>query len=178
LVRLDPIRVVPYDPVWPAMFDQQRMCLEAALAPALTAPVEHIGSTAVPGLESKPIIDMLAVVRSIDDVDAEAVRGCGWVLAPEPGDEEESRLSFCRPSVEHRTHHLHVVEESFCPWMEWIAFRDYLRVHQGVAHRYGELKRSLASEHGSDPNDRDAYRSGKSAFVRAVLEQLRNHQSF
>src|SRR5688572_15659365 len=111
-VRLDPILVVPYEDAWPGAFEEHRRRLEPALAPALTRPIEHIGSTAVPGLPAKAIIDMLAVVRAVHHAAgcAGAIEATGWVAAPEPYDEAERRLSFCFPSVEHRTHHLHVVE--------------------------------------------------------------------
>ncbi len=168
-MRRDPIRIVPYDPAWPGLFDQARAPVEGVLGPILIMPVEHMGSTAVPGLAAKPIIDMLAVVRNIDVVDRAAVAAVGWVLAPEPGDEEERRLSFCQPSIEERTHHLHVVEEHFDPWPDWILFRDYLRRHPATALMYAQVKRELAAAHGRDPNDRSSYRVGKSTFVTAVV---------
>ena len=88
--------------------------------------------------------------------------------APEPADEIERRLSFCSPSIERRTHHLHVVEESFSGWRGWLAFRDYLRANATVAREYGELKTHLSIERGSDPNERDSYRAGKEDWVSAV----------
>jgi len=168
-MRRDEIRVVPYDPSWPASFEAHRVPLERALAPALVLPIAHIGSTAVPGLGAKPIIDMLAVVVDIGLVDQRAVVESDWVLAPEPDDDAERRLSFCRPTVERRTHHLHVVEESFGGWREWVAFRDHLRTDPEVLRRYEELKRDLASSFGSDPNDRTDYRRGKTAFIMSTL---------
>lgn len=169
VVRLDPIRIVPYDPEWNASFEKYRQPLEVALASALVRPVEHIGSTAVPGLASKPIVDMLAVVSDIDNVDMAAVTDIGWLFAPEPSDEAERRRSFCTPSVEHRTHHLHVVEQEFESWRQWLAFRDHLRCDPETARRYAELKIELASAHGDDPNDRAPYRQGKSAFIDEIL---------
>ncbi|MET0895193.1 MAG: GrpB family protein, partial [Acidimicrobiia bacterium] len=154
--------IVPYDTRWPEMFEAQRVRVEDALGPRLVRPVEHMGSTAVPGLPAKSIIDMLAVVTDIDAkpdaVDAMKMRG--WVSAPEPGDDAQHRASFCFPSVEHRTHHLHVVENRFAEWPRWLAFRDYLIDHPEVATSYADLKRQLADLHGHDPNDREAYRQG------------------
>jgi len=175
-VRLDPIQIVPYDPQWPSSFDEERIPLEAALASAKSASIEHIGSTAVPGCCAKPIIDMLAVVSDIELVEPEALTRAGWLLVPEPGDQEERRLSFCRPSEELRTHHLHVVEERSSSWRDWIAFRDCLRTHPEMASQYGKLKRRLASAHGSDPNDRSAYRAGKTVFVRTALRTSRRSE--
>lgn len=169
-MRRDPILIVPYDPAWPEAFAAARDRIEPVLAPWLVRPVEHMGSTSVPGLPAKPIVDMLAVVRDIGDVPA-AVSGleaANWVPAPEPGDEAERRLSFCSPTVANRTHHLHVVEERLPDWPSWLAFRDYLRSHPGLAGAYAALKRELAAWHGADPNQRDAYRQGKAAFIREV----------
>jgi GrpB-like predicted nucleotidyltransferase (UPF0157 family) len=113
---------------------------------------------------------MLAVVGDISPVITEeaSLRRIGWVLAPEPADEIERRLSFCTPSKELRTHHLHVVEESFPRWHGWLAFRDYLRKNPVTAQEYGELKTRLSIEHGSDPNERDQYRVGKADWVSTV----------
>ena len=160
----------PYDPAWAVSFEHERARLVAVLDTSLTQPVEHIGSTAVPGLVAEPIIDMLAVV---EDLEAAAVaevrlREIGWLAAPEPGDDAERKLSFCLPSVELRTHHLHVVEREFSGWRGWLAFRNYLRTHPDAAREYGELKTRLAKEHGIDSNQRDAYRAGKAEWVGSI----------
>jgi GrpB-like predicted nucleotidyltransferase (UPF0157 family) len=167
VVRQDAIRMCPYDPGWAVSFEHERARLALVLHIWLIQPLEHIGSTAVPGLVAKPIIDMLAVVEDIEVAAAAEVplRESGWVPAPESGDVPERRLSFCVPSVERRTHHLHVVERISSGWRGWLAFRDYLRKHAEVAREYGELKTRLADEHGADPNQRDAYRAGKADWV-------------
>ena len=169
-MRRDPIAIVDYDSDWADGFERERQRLEAAFGSALTQPIEHIGSTSVPGLPSKPIIDMLAVVAEIDDVATEVpmVEALGWIAAPEPNDTTEHRMSFCFPSIEWRTFHLHVVEVRSPDWQGWLAFRDYLRTHHDVAVEYAELKRALAIEHGGDPNERDGYRVGKSEFISKV----------
>ena len=166
-MRRDPIVVVAYDPAWPASFETQRQRVEPVLAPWLTQRVEHIGSTAIPGLPAKSIIDMLAVVR-----DTEQTRGAvsglaalGWCHAPEPTDDLDRQLSFCFPTQARRSHHLHVVEADAPAWAGWLAFRDYLRANPLVAQEYAELKVRLAAAHGDDPNDRSAYRDGKAPFI-------------
>ncbi len=160
----------PHDPDWASSFQRERARLAPVLQPYLVLPLEHIGSTSVPGLVAKPIIDMLAVVGDISPVIAVEgfLRRLGWVLAPEPADQIERRLSFCTPSIERRTHHLHVVEESFSGWRGWLAFRDYLRANPTVAREYGELKTHLSIARGSDPNERDSYRAGKEDWVGTV----------
>jgi GrpB-like predicted nucleotidyltransferase (UPF0157 family) len=171
-VRKDPIVIQPYTSRWAQDFEIQRAALEPALAGRLVAPLEHIGSTSVPGLPAKPIIDMLAVT---DDyarfapalVDLERI---GWVHAPEPGDEEHRKWSVCYPSVELRTHHLHVVEHDSRSWPDLLLFRDYLRTHADAAGRYAALKIELAA---SDRDDRVRYRSGKAPLIGELLEQAR-----
>jgi GrpB-like predicted nucleotidyltransferase (UPF0157 family) len=170
VVRSDPIRMSEPDPGWAISFERERQLLTPVLEQWLVVPIEHMGSTAVPGLIAKPIIDMVAVVSDISAV-AQAfgpLREIGWVFAPEPGMDLQGTLEFCTPSVEWRTHHLHVVGLSNPDWRRWLAFRDYLRSHPEVADEYGRLKTTLADLHGSDPNQRDAYRSGKSAWIRTT----------
>jgi GrpB-like predicted nucleotidyltransferase (UPF0157 family) len=171
--RQDPIRMYPSDPSWQASFEEEQKRLSLVLAPWLVRPLEHIGSTAVPGLIAKPIIDIVAVVEEIDTVGEARVSllEIGWLAAPEPGDDRERKLSFCTPSVELRTHHLHIVEQSSTRWRSWLAFRDYLRSHPEAAEEYGVLKQRLADENGADPNRRDRYRAGKDPWIRAITER-------
>lgn len=172
-VRLDPIVILPYDDAWPITFEVERARLTRPLRAALRRPIEHMGSTSVPGLAAKPIIDMLAVVRQVEDVAAAIpeIQALGWLEAPEPDDERERRLSFCFPSVERRSHHLHVVEEGFDEWRGWLAFRDFLRQDGAAAREYERLKEELAAAHGQNPDEREAYRSGKASFIRELTTQ-------
>jgi len=169
-MRRDPIVIVAYDSGWPAAFESERVRVEAAMKPWLVRPVEHIGSTAIPGLAAKSIVDMLAVVSNVDEAShaVETLRPLGWQHAAEPGDALGRRLSFCSPSIAHRTHHLHVVEEGSDGWRRWLAFRDYLRLHPELAAEYATLKCSLAEKYGTDPNERDRYRNGKAAFIEEI----------
>jgi GrpB-like predicted nucleotidyltransferase (UPF0157 family) len=171
--REDPIRMVAHDPQWSMSYGEQQQRLSRVLAPWLVHPIEHIGSTSVPGLVAKPIIDLVAVVSDIDQIPiaVPALDGIAWIAAPEPTDAISREMSFCTPSVQRRTHHLHVVEEASSSWRDWIAFRDYLRAHRELADEYGALKTRLAAEHGADPNDRDAYRAGKAGWIRAVTDR-------
>lgn len=170
--RLDPIVVRPHDPTWSERFTVERHRLEPVLHPWTVQRIEHIGSTAVPGLAAKPIIDMLAVVDDIDAADAatDALVGLGWHPAPEPDDADLRRRSWCTPDVATRTHHLHIVEKQSEQWRSWIAFRNILRTHPSAAMEYATLKRQLAEQFGSDPNDREAYRRGKTMFICQMLQ--------
>lgn len=148
MLRADHIVVRPHDPVWAERFRVERQRLEPLLQPWIVRPIEHIGSTAVPGLDAKPIIDMLAVVENIDAFDAavDAPVGLGWHAAPEPSDVDVRRRSWCRPNAARRTHHLHIVEEWSDHWRSWIAFRDILRKHPSAAAQYATLKHRLAAQ--------------------------------
>ena len=172
-MRLDPIVIGPYDLSWPDSFGRQRDRIAPLLSGWTTRDIEHMGSTAVPGLRAKGIIDMLAVVGDIhaERRASELLDPVGWVHAPEPFDESERRFSFCFPDISRRTHHLHVVEEASGDWRGWLAFRDYLRSHDDDALAYAALKTQLANDCGQDPNDRDAYRLGKATFIRTITDR-------
>jgi GrpB-like predicted nucleotidyltransferase (UPF0157 family) len=170
-VRQDPVVVVPYDAAWPRLFEQQRGPIETALQPWLIGPVEHIGSTAVPGLPAKPIIDMLA---RITDYDAgpriiEAMHTIGWTHAPEPHDRDDREWEFCYPSIAYRIHHLHVLEHRSKAWPALLAFRDHLRSHPADAAEYARIKRELAAAHR---HDRPAYRTGKAPFIHELIDRI------
>jgi GrpB-like predicted nucleotidyltransferase (UPF0157 family) len=140
----------------------------AALASRALA-VEHIGSTAVPGLAAKPIVDLDVVVGSAEDVPAaiERLRELGYVYQGDEG--IPGREAFLWPPGA-TPHHLYVVVAGSEPLREHLAFRDHLREHPDVAHEYGSLKRRLAAEYR---DDRLGYTEAKSAFVRGVLEITR-----
>jgi GrpB-like predicted nucleotidyltransferase (UPF0157 family) len=167
-MRLDRIKIVEHDAAWAGRFEQQRARIEPLLADWLAAPIEHIGSTSVPGLPAKPIIDMVAVV---DDYDACAeafgpLAALGWLLAPEPGEAEARKWSLCYPSIERRTHHLHIFEASTDALQTLLAFRDHLRSSPEDRAAYAQTKRELAA---ANDEDRPAYRAGKAPFITAVL---------
>lgn len=171
-VRRDPIVIRTYDAAWATAFREQAQAIEDALPGWLTAPIEHIGSTAVPGLPAKPIIDMLAIIPDYDRFAAAVARleRIGWVHAPEPADRERRRWSLCFPDAAHRTHHLHVVEHDSDGWRDWLLFRDFLRTHPDAAARYAACKQRLAK---ADSDDRAAYRAGKAPLITELMDQAR-----
>lgn len=168
--RQDPIKIVPYDSAWPAAFKQQRSRVEAVLQPWIVGPVEHIGSTSIPGMAAKPIIDMLARVPDYQHTAglAEAMASIGWIHAPEPGDEQARKWSFCFPDIGWRTHHLHILE-SPNNWQSLLTFRDHMRTHPEDAAEYGRLKTLLAA---ADAHDRPRYRAAKAPFIRDLLKRI------
>lgn len=162
-----PVHLEPYDSSWPAAFERERELLQPVLEPWLTGPIEHIGSTAVPGLLAKPVIDIMAAVEGLDASRGAlpVVEDVGYRYAPY---RPEVMHWFCKPSPSHRTHHLHLVPFGSRLWIERLAFRDYLRRNRATAEAYAELKTELARRHEFD---REAYTDAKSPFVRRVVER-------
>jgi len=159
------ITVVPYDPMWPEEFARVRTELLSALASAVLS-VDHVGSTSVPGLDAKPIIDILVSVPSLEE---------SLTLAPTLGrlgfeyrrrDELPDRHYFPRTVGGLRRHHVSLAEPGSWHHRNSLTFRDALRRDADLARRYGELKRRLASEVGSR---RLEYQNGKTDFILGVL---------
>jgi GrpB-like predicted nucleotidyltransferase (UPF0157 family) len=155
------VEIVDYDPAWPDRFKEERKALGRVLTPWLAGPIEHIGSTAVPGLAAKPIIDIMAGVEtleaSLDAIDAVVV--LGYCYFPY---QAHFRHWFCKPSDAVRTHHLHLVPVSSPQWLRPIAFRNYLRADHDVAAEYEQLKRELALKFKFN---REAYTEAKGTFI-------------
>lgn len=149
----------------------QQLCrqLDAALARWLVAPVEHVGSTAVPGLAAKPIIDVQAAVIDLEfaGTTADVLAPLGWHFVPVELDARPWRRFFVQVVDEHRAAHLHLLPVGSARWSEQLAFRDALRADPLLVRRYADLKRKLAAEHAAD---REAYTAGKADFVRSVLQ--------
>ena len=155
---------------WQRRGEQLCRQLDAVLARWLVAPVEHVGSTAVPDLAAKPVIDVQAPVLDLDCAGAvaEVLAPAGWHLVPADLDARPWRRFLVQVVDEHRAAHLHLLPVGGARWAEQLAFRDALRADPRLAHRYAELKRALAAEHAAD---RDSYTAGKADFVRSVLQR-------
>lgn len=161
------IELHDHDPSWPARFAEECDRL-IALFPGTFIEIEHIGSTAIPGLPAKPIIDILAGVESMAVAESLAGPLCrsGYTTSAEFNASLVDRKWFMRWHAGHRTHHLHVVVHGSSIWHEHIRFRDILRAQPDVARRYAEFKSQLAAKHAAD---REAYTEAKADFVRSVL---------
>jgi len=169
---MDDIALVSYDPTWPDMFEHEAARIRAALGPSLFEALEHFGSTAIPGLAAKPIIDILIAVRSVEAarrVFPEKLKALQYIFwADNP---KRDRLFFVKgmpPFGERRTHHIHVTEPAGEMWQR-LAFRDYLRTHPDEAARYEALKVQLAKQHA---HDREAYTSAKTDYVVSVMRKV------
>ncbi len=164
-----PVIVAEYDEQWPRLFEQIAQPVRDAVAD-LGAVVEHVGSTAVPGLAAKPIIDVDVVVRSAGDVPAaiERLRELGYVYQGDKG--IRGREAFMWPPGATR-HHLYVVVAGSQPHTDHIRFRDYLRRHPEVAREYAALKIDLAARYR---DDRLGYTTAKTAFITEVMRAAAN----
>jgi GrpB-like predicted nucleotidyltransferase (UPF0157 family) len=155
------VEIVDCDPAWPDRFKEERRALARVLTPWLAGPIEHIGSTAVPGLAAKPIIDIMAGVETLEGSRGaiDAVVLLGYCYFPY---QAHLRHWFCKPSDSVRTHHLHLVPVDSPQWLRPIAFRNYLRAHHEIAAEYEQLKRELALKFKFD---REAYTEAKGMFI-------------
>lgn len=180
---MDEVVLVEYDPRWPDLYAQEAARLRAALGDMVVT-VEHFGSTAIPGLTAKPIIDILVCVRALDEARTraipilEALDYAYWPQDPSP-----DRMFFVRglPPNGPRTHHVHVVEPAVTHdprlgefrFEDRLLFRDYLRTHPAEAARYLALKQDLLAHFS---RDREAYTAGKTDYVYGVLAKARRAQ--
>ena len=162
------IAIVPYDPAWPGEFARERARLQAALGD-LAVRIEHNGSTAVPGLAAKPVIDIQISVANLQPLAAYA-RPLGSLGYVHVASEDDDRCPFFhRPAEWPHTYHVHVVHAGGAEERRTLAFRDYLRAHPEAARDYEALKRALASEcGGADATAREAYANAKSEFVMRI----------
>lgn len=159
------IEVVPYDPRWPDLFAQEAAAISGIGAKCMLA-VHHIGSTSVPGLVAKPVIDILLEVTdlaALERYDGE-MEGLGYVVKGEYG---IPGRRFYLKGVWHRTHHIHAFLNASSGFERHLAFRDYLRAHPEDAAEYGALKLKNAAKF---PHDMDGYCEAKHDYVTS-LEQ-------
>lgn len=162
----EPIRLAPYDPAWPERFAAERQALDDAIGPWATGGIHHVGSTAVPGLEAKPVIDILIGVDSLETSRAcfEPLAKLNYLYAPYRTDEMHW---FCKPHPSRRTHHLHLIPTDSQRFRDELAFRDRLRRDPQTAAEYVALKRDLAQRF---TDDRESYTEAKAKFIQHVLE--------
>lgn len=165
--------IVDYDPRWPELFAEEAERLRQAMGEGLAA-VEHVGSTSIPGLSAKPVIDILVGVRALGEGEqaVPALNALGYECRGENG--IPGRLFFRKGLVQgRRTHHLHMVEPGHEQWVSMLLFRDHLRAHPDEARRYEALKHDLARQFR---DNRRAYTDGKAEFVRAALEKAQDEK--
>ena len=166
-----PVVIVDYDDTWPEMFEAEKTRILEACGEWLVD-IEHIGSTSVPGLAAKPIIDMMPGLRRLEDGKhcVEPMQELGYQYLGEYGIPE--RLYFNKGVP--RTHHVHMFVVGHDQWNRHLLFRDYLRNNPEALAAYADLKRELAERYR---DDRDAYTDAKTQFVRAIEARARGKPS-
>lgn len=177
-VLKDKVRLVPYNPIWPVLFEREKQHLLACLPGELINRIEHFGSTAVPGLAAKPIIDILVEVTSLEETKKRIApilesQGYDYFWRPTWGDDTPPFYAWFikRDPGGNRTHHIHMVEHHFEHW-ERLLFRDYLIEHPDVAKEYQNLKNRLYNAH---PHDRIVYTKGKTEFILGVTAMAKKY---
>jgi GrpB-like predicted nucleotidyltransferase (UPF0157 family) len=165
-----PIIIAEYDPRWPRMFEEERERILGAIGEWLLG-IEHIGSTSVPGLAAKPIVDIMPGLRSLDDAPhfVPAMEAIGYQYNPDYEAQLPERRYFVKPPGRgyhiERLFHVHAVETTSAFWRRHTAFREYLRSHPEACEEYARLKRRLAAQYGPD---RVRYTDAKTEFIQGI----------
>ena len=172
MASADPVIVVPYDEAWPSLFEKERTRIEGAIG-LWVEEIEHVGSTAGPGLAAKPVIDIMVGVRNLDEspILVERLVGIGYEYVPEFERVSPLRRYFRKMREGRRTHQMHLVETSNAEWWDrHLLFRDYLRAHPEAAEEYARLKQDLSRRFGED---RVAYTGAKTEFIWEIVRRAR-----
>ena len=165
------IEVVDYMPEWGGFFDKEAALLSVIFGTQLLA-IHHIGSTSIPGIKAKPIIDILVIIKDIESIEMfnDPMRELGYrprgecLNNPIPG--TPGRFYFSKDTDEARSHQVHVCQEGHADIQDKLIFRDYLRLHREEAQTYGMMKERLAAEYRCDIV---GYIQGKDAFVQDTI---------
>jgi GrpB-like predicted nucleotidyltransferase (UPF0157 family) len=171
------ISIVPYNPEWPGLFEKEAAFLRNRLPTNIIKRIEHFGSTAIPGLSAKPIIDILVEVSSLDEVKKQIIpimesEGYEYFWRPTIGNQPPYYTWFIkRNSDGKRTYHIHMVEEDSELW-DRLYFRDYLKEFTAEAKRYEELKKSLSAEFS---NNRVEYTKRKTDFIISITKKAKEY---
>ena len=165
------VTVVEYNQKWPRLFEQERDSLLTVLAKTV-AGIEHVGSTAVPGLAARPVIDIMIGLYNFSEADGlvQKVVALDYTYIPEYESVMPNRRFFKKIQNGKITHHIHMVEINSEFWKRHLLFRDYLRENREVAKKYGLLKEELAKQEWKDTND---YAEAKTQFIRKIEEQIK-----
>ncbi len=159
------VKLVEYNPEWPGFFKTEARKLGKILKLDRSR-IEHVGSTAIPGMSAKSVIDIAVGVSSVGEFGKyqEMLKKAGYVLRPNAG--STGRQFYAKGAENSRTHYVHLVEYKNGEWENLIKFRDYLIKNPDKAQEYATLKQELADKY---PNDRDSYKRGKEEFIAKIL---------
>lgn len=162
------VEVVPYRSEWRDLFTVEAQAIAKILKPNLVE-IYHIGSTSIPNIYAKPIIDLLLAVNKIEDVDRQntAMANLGYQAMGEFGISDR-RYFRKNNALGKRTHHVHIFPVDSPQIKRHLAFRDYLIAHPLIAQKYSDLKRKLAQQY---PHDIHGYMDGKDEFIQDIDRQ-------
>lgn len=161
------VRLEPYNPEWRELFEREKSALKEVLGDKFIA-AEHVGSTAIPGMKAKPILDLMLAISDLENWE--------WVKEPlaklsyefrRDFRKEQGHILFVKGSEENRTHYLKITEPNSDFWTEHILFRDYLVNNAQYCEEYQNLKEKLFDTHAGN---REPYTKGKEEFVRKILK--------
>lgn len=177
-VTKEEISIVPYNPIWPSLFEKEKLFLLKILPSSIIKRIEHFGSTAVPNLSAKPIIDILVEVSSLEETKKKVVpileaAGYEYFWRPEFDENKPPYYAWFikRDTKGNRTHHIHMVEADSKLW-DRLYFRDYLREFPEEAKRYDKLKKGLSEKY---PSDRVKYTTEKSNFILSLTKKAKKY---
>lgn len=161
------VKILPYSAEWKEAYNQEERLLFSLIG-AYIIEIQHVGSTSVEGLDSKPIIDIALAVKSLDDVEKfrNLLEDVGYHFRANAG--VEGRVFFAKGNEELRTHYLHIEIFNGDLWKNHIYFRDYLRLNKKSVEEYSKLKKKLAIKFGED---RKAYTNAKDEFIKSILKK-------
>ncbi len=161
------VKLENYNEKWKDIFEEESKLISSKINKFLIG-IQHIGSTAIPGIAAKPIIDIAVAIDSLSNVEKiiKLLHELGFQYRGEQG--IPGRHLFVKGDEENRTHHLHVVENDHHEWKTHILFRDYLKSNSKVAKEYSNLKIELAKKYEFD---REKYTEGKSEFIQKIIEK-------
>ena len=159
------VRIDAYDPVWKTVAQEHCQRIQAALE-HMAIDVQHVGSTSVPGLPAKPIIDIAVAVQSFDQEIIPVMEKIGYIHRPNCDD--EGQIFFVEGEGNRRTAHIHVVKYMSMEWRNYINFREYLKTFPEKKEAYADLKKQLAHRY---PNDREQYTAAKADFICYALRK-------
>ena len=164
----DIVKLIPYNRNWERLFEDEKSRLQEVIG-AYVLDIQHVGSTSIPGMIAKPIIDIAIAVQSFEDatVCIKPIEQLGYEYRGEFGIPRRHYFTKGDP----RTHHIHMNEISSRDWLNQITFRNYLIQHPGVAKEYAELKVKLAQSY---PTNLQLYTESKAPFINHVLQLARS----
>ncbi|MHA1211663.1 MAG: GrpB family protein [Candidatus Heimdallarchaeota archaeon] len=169
--------IVDYNPTWIQLFQEEKQRILEVLD-SFTIRIEHIGSTAIPTLAAKPIIDIMVAIRSLSDASycIPKLEQLHYQYVPEFEDELPDRRYFRKPPKGQgkRAYHIHMVELDSYFWKRQVLFRDYLLTHLDSLKEYEQLKKKLAKKYRLN---REAYTEGKGEFIQAILKKAKKEMN-